>query len=358
MDMEDSAPARATTAWETLAPVIDLVTPLSVRAAATLRLADAMTDGPTPIDELAGRTGTHGEALVRLMRHLVHHGVFAEPEPGMFALDRLGELLRSDHPSGMRVQLDLGGFGGQMDLAFTQVIHTMRTGEPAWEKAFGLPLWQHLQADSTMGESFDAMMASGPEYFDDALETFDWARVDHVVDVGGGSGRLLATVLESHPHLRGTLVDLPDTTERGRGHLESRGLDDRTEAGAQSFFDPLPPGGDLYVLAAIVHDWPDEDAVRILRRCAEAAGEDGRVLIIEGQGSEGGDPAAFATMDLRMFVLIGGRERTVDGYTELAGRAGLRVVNVLTTPLGQMGIECVPVDLAFVQDGSASPGPR
>lgn len=159
-----------------------------------------------------------------------------------------------------------------------------------------------------------------------------------------------------NPGLRGTLVDLPDTAGRGRGRLRESGASERTEVVGQSFFDPLPAGGDLYVLAAILHDWPDEDAVRILRRCAEAAGEGGHVLVVGSQGSEGGDPAAFAEMDLRMFVLLGGRERTVDGYAELAARAGLRVAKVLSTPLGQMGIECVPAQLGFVQDATGGGG--
>lgn len=344
------------TAWQRLAPLIDLVTPMAVRAAATLRVADELAQGPRPVTDLARECDCDPEALRRLLHHLVCHGLFVEPSAGTFALNSLAELLRTDDPSGMQVQLDLGAFGGQMDLAFTQVMHTLRTGEPAWEAAHGLPLWQHLQADSTMGASFDAMMASGPEYFEDALGTFDWTRVGHVVDVGGGSGELLATVLEAHPGLRGTLVDLPDTAGRGRGRLRESGVSERTEVVGQSFFDPLPAGGDLYVLAAILHDWPDEDAVRILRRCAEAAGEGGHVLVVESQGSEGGDPAAFAEMDLRMFVLLGGRERTVDGYAELAARAGLRVAKVLSTPLGQMGIECVPAQLGFVQDATGGGG--
>lgn len=336
-------PEREPTAWERLAPVIDLVTPLAVRAAATIRVADTMAEGPVPVVRAAEQCGAEPEALLRLLRHLACKGLFSEPEPGSFALTETGALLCSDHPSQMRVQLDLGGFGGQMDLVFTGLVHTLRTGEPAWESVHGAPFWEHLASDATMGETFDAVMAAGPEYFADAIQAFDWSRVQHVVDVGGGSGQLLTTLLTAQPQLRGTLVDLPSTAERGRDLLAGAELLDRCDIVAQSFFEPLPRGGDLFVLASIIHDWPDRDAIRILRRCADAAGDSGRVLVLEGHGSDGGDPAMFAEMDLRMFTIAGGRERTVDEYRALIEAADLQVEGIRTTPLGQMGIECTSV---------------
>ncbi len=323
-------------AWQILAPVTDLVTPLAVRAAAALRLADLMTDGPVPVDELARGSGATPDALTRLLRHLVGHGLFTEPSPGTFGLNETAALLRSDHPSGVRVSLDLEGFGGQVDLAFTGLLHTLRTGEPAWEKVFGAPLWEYLAANPAMSASFDATMAAGGEYVADAVAGYDWSQARHVIDVGGGSGALLAAVLEAHPQLRGTLVDLPDTVHRGRDYLASKGLDGRSDFAGQSFFDPLPTGGDVYVLSSVLHDWPDSDAATILRRCAEAGG---RVVIIE-QHNEGGDRAEFAEMDLRMLVLCGGRERTVEDYTALAAGVGLAVTDVRTTPLGQVVLTC------------------
>lgn len=341
-DRDAGPPDREPTAWEQLAPVIDLVTPLAVRAAATLRVADTMADGPVGLDSAAQQCGADPDALARLLRHLACKGLFTEPEPDTFALTTTGGLLRSDHPSQMRIQLDLDGFGGQMDLVFTGLLHTLRTGEPAWESVFGMPFWRHLEADPVMGETFDAMMAAGPEYFADIMEAFDWTTARHVVDVGGGSGELLATVLGANPQLRATLVDLPATAERGRARLAADGLADRVEVTAQSFFDPLPRGGDLYVLASIIHDWPDADALTILRRCADAAGAGGRVLVLEGHGSDGSDPSGFAEMDLRMLTIAGGRERTIEDYRSLLAAAGLHVEAVRSTPLGQIGIECHP----------------
>ncbi len=329
-------------AWQMLAPVIDLVTPMAVRGAATLRLADLMTEGPVPVDELARRSSSDPDALSRLLAHLVCHGVFTEPAPGTFGLNDLATLLRSDHPGGMQVSLDLDGFGGQMDLAFTGLLHTLRTGQPAWETVFGAPFWRHLAADPGMSASFDATMTAGAEYVADDARGYDWSIAEHVVDVGGGDGALLAAILEANLRLRATLVDLPDTATRARQRLTSRGLDGRCSFVGQSFFDALPTGGDLYVLNSVLHDWGDEETVAILSRCAEALGGRGRIVIIEESGTEGGDRADFAEMNLRMLVLCGGRERSLDEYASLATEADLTVVKAHTTPLGQIVIELQP----------------
>lgn len=328
--------------WQVLAPFADLVTPMAVRVVATLRLADLMGDEAVPADELARRSGTDADALSRLLRHLSRKGFFGEPEPGRFAVNEISALLASDHPAGLRGWYDLAGFGGQMDLAFTGLLHTVRTGQPAWETVFGAPFWNHLAADSQLSESFDARMAANAESIADTVRACDWSAMRHVVDVGGGSGALLAELLTAAPALRATLVDLPETVDRGRRLLAERGLDGRCAFAGQSFFDPLPSGGDAYVLRRVVHDWADDDAVRILRRCAQAAGRDGSVILVETDGGENDDSAVFAEMDLRMLVLSGGRERSVEAYTALAAEAGLDVAEVRTTPFGQLILDCIP----------------
>ncbi len=325
-------------AWQLLVPLTDLVTPMAVRVAATLRLADLIAGGTEQVDDLAQRTGTDADALGRVLRQLTCHGVFAEPSPGRFTLNDLAELLRSDHPAGMRAMFDLNEFGGRMDLVFTELMSTVRTGRPAWEAAFGMPFWDYLAAEPALAASFDAMMAGSTRTA--AAAAYDWSGVRHVVDVGGGTGALLAEVLRADAGIRGTLVDLPDTVARGRRLLAERGLDGRCDFVGQSFFDPLPAGADVYLLAAVLHDWDDEQATAILRRCAEAAGERGRVVIVESHGTAGDDPAMFAEMSLRMLVLSGGRERGVEDYRALAEAAGLAATGVRTLPSGLVVIDC------------------
>lgn len=328
-------------AWQALAPLTDLVTPMAVRVAATLRLADEMPDqdtGTIPVRELATRAGADTDALTRLLRHLVNHGVFSEPRPGEFAVNQVAALLRAGHPAGVRTWLDLDGFGGRMDLAFTGLAHTVRTGEPAWAQVFGQPFWQYLDANPEISAAFDQTMAVGHSYWATIVDGFDWSAITHVVDVGGGTGALLAAVLTRNPGLRGTLLDLPETVARGAEYLTGLGLAGRFAVAGQSFFDPLPAGADAYLLSKIIHDWEDERATAILRGCARAAGQRGRVLIIEGHGDTA--DAAFAEMNLRMLVLTGGRERAPGEYQDLAAAAGLRVVAVHQTAGGPVIIEC------------------
>jgi hypothetical protein len=334
-------PSAWESAWRVLASRMDLVTPMAIRVAATLRLADLMGDRAVGVDELSERSGTDPDALGRLLRHLVCQGVFSEPQPGRFAVNDVAALLRSDHPAAMRMWLDLDGFGGQMDLAFTGLLHTVRTGQPAWETVFGAPYWDYLAANPAMASSFDAAMATGPEYVTDAAGGYDWSKASHVVDVGGGTGAFLAEVLRANPVVRATLVDLPDTVARARHFLTAHDLDGRCDVAGQSFFDPLPTGGDVYVLRRVVHDWGDDEAIAILRRCAEAAGGHGRVVVIETHGAADDDPGMFAEMNLRMLVLSGGRERSLADYRALAAAAGLQVDDVHTTARGHVILDCV-----------------
>jgi hypothetical protein len=328
-------------AWQTLAPLMDLVTPMALRVAATLRLADFLPDdgagAGTEVGDLAEHAGADPDALTRMLRHLVQHGVFTEPEPGRFAANDVAMLLRTGSPGAM--WLDLDGFGGRMDLAFTGLAHTVRTGEPAWEQVFGQPFWAYLDANPAISASFDATMAvdTGNAAVADG---YDWTAVRHVADIGGGTGTLIAEVLRRNPGLRGTLADLPETAARARQYLAGLGLDGRCDVVGQSFFDPLPAGADVYLLSRIIHDWDDDAASAILRRCAEAAGSDGRVLMIESAAA--GDPAGFAEMNLRMLVLSAGRERTTEDYSALADGAGLRVIAVHDLTERQVIIECVP----------------
>lgn len=332
-------------AWHALAPLTDLVTPMAVRVAATLRLADFMPDDGTgegtALTDLAERAGADQEALGRMLRHLVAHGLFTEPRPGQFAASQTAARLRTGQPGA--VWLDLDGFGGQMDLAFTALAHTVRSGEPAWRQVFGLPFWDWLDAHPAMSASFDAVMAadagSAP-----VASGYDWTTVRHVADIGGGTGTLIGEVLARNPQLRGTLADLPETAARARQYLAGLGLDGRCEVVGQSFFDPLPAGPDVYLLNRVIHDWDDAGATAILRRCAEAAGSTGRVLVVESHGAPGDDPgddpASFAEMNLRMLVLSGGRERTTDDYIALAARAGLQVTELHDISERHVIIEC------------------
>ena len=315
--------------WRTdLWAAADLVTPMAIRVAATLRLADSIAAGTTTVDALAAAVQAAPGALVRLMAHLVAAGVLVRTGADGFGLAPLGEALRDDDPAGMRAWLDLEGAVGRADLCFVELLHTVRTGEPAFPRRFGRPYWEDLSGDAALAASFDALM--GSRLAADApvvAAAYPWADLGTVVDVGGGDGTLLLAILREHAGLRGSVVDLAGPVTRAQEAIAAAGLGDRAGAEVGSFFDPLPGGAGGYVLSGVLHDWDDEPARRILQRCADAAGRTGRVLVVdhvEGPPDTEGD--------LRMLAYVNGRERTLDGLAALASTAGLQLGS--RTPAG------------------------
>ena len=303
-----------------------LGTPMAIRVAATLRLADHLAAGLGTAAELAEAAGAHPDAVERLLRYLTARGVFTRTDAGRYGLTAVGQVLRSDHPARLRTGLDLEGIG-RIELAFTGLLHSIRTGEPAYPQVFGRDFWQDIAADPERRAGFATWMASDlPARSPAILAGYDWGSLGWLVDVGGGNATLLVALLSRCPQLRGTVLDLAENVGDARRALAEAGLADRGEAVAGSFFDPLPSGAGGYLLSLILHDWADEPAVAILRQCAEAAGESGRVLVVERTGADGG--STHTGMDLRMLALYGGRERRLDELTALAERAGLRVAGV------------------------------
>ena len=316
--------------WE----LTDLCTPWCVHVAVTLRVAEHVAAGKTAIADLAAAAGANPDALQRVLRHLAAKGVFEESSPGVFALNAAARQLLDE---GARLGLDLDSFGGRMAHAWGTLLSAVRTGRPAYHKVFGRPYWEDLEAHPRLATAFDALMgpaghgAPDPHVLPGAA---DWDNVRTVVDVGGGTGSLLAEILRNHPGVRGTLVDLPGTAARAAAVFESAGVADRVTIAPQSFFDPLPAGHDLYLLSKVLCDWPDAEAGAILRRCADAARPSGRVIAL-GEGAPGpADP------ELLMLILVGGKSRSLDEFRGLAGSAGLEVHTIARQPSGRHFAVC------------------
>lgn len=324
---------------EKLYELTDLITPMAIRVAATLRVADRIASGLTTLTELAAEVKAEPDALGRLLRYLAARGVFAEPEPGQFALTGSAEPLLDDHPEKIRAWLDLTGAIGRADLAFAALLDVVCTGEPGYPTVHGRGFWADLAGDPGLTTSFDALMAGGRARWAPWLAAQDWSRTQRVVDVGGGTGILLTALLQAHSHLQGTLVELPATAAAAERALAAAGLSERCDVVSGSFFDPLPAGADVYLLTSIVHDWNDTDATTILRRCAQAAGPGGRVLLGELVATGDEDRRTFTHMDLRMLVYLGGRERTLEEFTSLTNAAGLTITSVTPAEWGSL-IDC------------------
>lgn len=314
-----------------LAALTDLQTPWCIHVVATLRIADHIAAGRDGIDELAAAAGCDAHALHSVLGYLVSKGVFTEPEAGRFALNEPAEQLREATDF-----LDLDGIGGRMAGAWSTLLGYVRTGRPAYHEAFGRPFWDDLAANPGVAESFDALMGPAGHGTPDAhLEIAGgWDSVRSVVDVGGGTGAMLAELLRHRPDVHGTLVDLPGTVARSGDTFKDAGVADRVTTVGQSFFDPLPPGADLYLLKKVLNDWPDEETVAILRRCAEAARPDGRVLVLGGVAPD--DTPSRLVIEM---VLLAGRTSTLTEFRELARQAGLEVVAAGPQPSGAFGVE-------------------
>jgi hypothetical protein len=309
----------------------DLATPWCLHVVATLRVADQLAAGLSQIDDLAAAVGADADSLARVLRHLVGKGVFEEPTRGRFALNDPARAL-----------LDLDGFGGRMACAWGSLLQAVKTGSPAYHTVFGRPFWEDLNAHPDVAASFDALMGPAGHGTPDpeVLVSGGWETVRSVVDVGGGTGALLAEVLRARPTVRGTLVDLPRTVARSGATFQAAGVAERVTAVGQSFFDPLPGGADLYLLKNVLGDWPDREAATILKRCAEAARPAGRVVLLGGVAPDGdGGPSP----ELLMLVLVGGKQRSLSEFRTLARAAGLEVHATGRQPSGRFVVECRPV---------------
>jgi hypothetical protein len=304
----------------------DLVTPMAIRVAATLRLADHIAAGRRSAEALTGAVDADPAVLGRLLEHLVTAGVLGREADGGYALTARGEYLRDDHPDRVRGSIDLDGALGRADLCVVQLLHTVRTGQPSYALQFGQPFWEDLAESPERAASFDALMGARLAADLPAITAaYPWGGLGHLVDVGGGNGSLLLGLLGAHPELRGTVVDLAGPVARADAAIAAAGLTERADTLAGSFFDVLPAGAGGYLLSGVLCDWSDDEAIRILRRCAEAVGPTGRVVVLEHVGSGGSTDTAG---DLRMLSLAGGRDRTLDQLRALAAAVGLTVGRV------------------------------
>jgi 2,7-dihydroxy-5-methyl-1-naphthoate 7-O-methyltransferase len=308
-----------------LRELTDFAAPWAMWIAATLRLPDHVEAGATQLEDLAERGGADPDSLRRLLRYLVARGVFAEMDGG-YANTDLSRLLVEEF--GWRPWLDLDGAPGVWAESWTRLLEGVRTGSPGRDES-----WYYDELARTgRSRSFDDLMAAQVETnAQQVANEYDWSSVTHTVDVGGGTGVMLRTLLDAHPHLRGTLFDLPQVVA-GVEPVE------RLEIVAGNLFDDPLPQGQAYVLSQIVHGYPDERAAEVLSRCAEAGGDEVRILLVEGMLSDrpSADEASF---DLFMFTLTGGRQRTLDEFRRLAVSAGLEVRSAQPLTTGNSLVE-------------------
>jgi hypothetical protein len=305
----------------------------ALQLAVQVGVADHLSAGPRTAQQLAAATGTNEDALYRVLRALASVGVFDEVEPRRFALTPAADILRKDSPRSVH---DLVLFiADPLHLrVYADAIESLRTGKPAAEKTLGKPVFkwfaEHPEYSSTFNNAMTNMSAA---IVPAVLEAYDFGDIGLLVDVAGGHGQVLRSILQKYPAMRGILMDLDHVLAGAKPYIEADGVADRCQTVAGDFFKAVPPGGDAYVMKHIIHDWDDERAAQILGSIHTAVGsKHGKVILLEGVLAPGNEPGLGKIMDLEMLLLPGGRERSAEEFRGLFDRAGFDLVRVVPTP--------------------------
>jgi hypothetical protein len=318
-------------------------TSMSIGLAAKLGIADLLVGGPKSPAELAKATGTLTEPLYRLLRALASVGIFVEDEQGRFALTPLAEPLRSDVPGSSRAMAIM--ITEEQFLTWGHLEYSLRTGKIAFDHVYGKPVFDYLAENPDKAKIFDQAMVSVHGRESNAMcDAYDFSAFGTLIDVGGGNGSLLRTVLDRVPTLQGILYDLPHVVERAKANLPAR-----CEAIGGSFFDSVPAYDGragrtpvAYLMRHIIHDWDDEKSLTILRNVRKVISALDRLLVVEIVVPAGNAPSFSKFMDLHMMLIPGGKERTETEYGDLFAKAGFRLTRIVPTASDVSMIEGVP----------------
>lgn len=350
--MNDSISDRAATAAtaQTLPPPAQvvqmaggLVISRAIFAVAELGIADYLKDGSRSSEEIAQATGTHALTLYRLLRFMAGLGFFVEDADKRFSLTPLGAALQSDAPGHARSTVRMLA-GSTAWNSWGEFLHSVKTGDTAMEKAFGQTIFDYLSTNPEEATFFNEAMIGfhGAEPPAVAAD-YDFSGIRKLVDVGGGTGNLLTTILLANPKLRGMLYDLPHVVAEARRQIEMNNLSERCEIVSGSFFESVPSGGDAYLLSHIIHDWDEQKCLKILENCRRAMPDDGRLLLIEMVIPSGNDFHPAKLLDLMMLAWTGGKERTGEEYAALFAKGGFKLTRVFPTQSPVSVIEARPV---------------
>jgi O-methyltransferase/methyltransferase family protein len=298
-------------------------------AASRLGLFEKLSGDSRRLDELSSDTGAQCDGLRRLFRALAALGL-VELGDDEVRLTEDGRFLLRDNGAGDIAVL----IAEQYLAAWASLDESVRTGQPAFERVFGMSVWQHRRANRVANDAFNRFAARPQEHaLNTLLKTYDWRRFSRIADIGGGNGYLLSGILGKHENLNGILFDQPHVVEGARGALAERGLARRCEIVGGSFFDGVPAGADLYVLQYVLHDWDDDRCIQLLCNCRRAMPDDARLLVLEKALPPATRPARYIVMrDLHMLTVLGGRERTLAEYGALLAEAGFHLERYESQP--------------------------
>ncbi|MFM1944484.1 MAG: Multifunctional cyclase-dehydratase-3-O-methyl transferase TcmN [Verrucomicrobiota bacterium] len=300
---------------------------------AELGVADLLKNGPRPITELAANTQTNEDALYRALRALAAFGFFTEHPNRTFANNPNSELLRTGVPGSLRAMARWLGEENSWWKAWGHLCYSIRTGESAAEITFGSNAFEFMTRTPRVNSIFQAAMSDFSAMTARAVcQSYDFSGINHIVDVGGGHGYLLSSILDKLPNAKGTLFDLPEVVENADPTLKANGNSNRITKAGGNFLDGVPANADAYIMKHIIHDWDDPRCVKILQHCKNGLRPNGRILIVEQVLSDAPESAFAKVLDLEMLVMTpGGRERTADDFRNLLNKAGLHLSRIVPT---------------------------
>jgi len=316
-------------------------------AAVKLGIPDMLKDQVKRADELADATRTHAPSLYRMMNLLVSVGVLTRDQNNYFGLTPLGATLRTGEPGSLRAWA-LHQLGDAHYQSWGDVLHSIQTGETAFEHQFGMDVWQYRAMHPEQSAVFDEAMASLINVINQAiLVSYDFSTIRNIVDVGGGNGGLLIYLLNGNPNMSGVVFDSPHVAERAKSRIEAGGLANRCTSVGGDFFVSVPSGGDTYILSRVIHDWDDEHSITILKNCRSVMSEEHKLLIMERvvptEIDHSTKTQSVTGSDLNMLVIVGGQERSEAEYRTLLDAAGFKLTRVVLTRSVISIIEAVPI---------------
>ena len=314
---------------EMLQHILGVLIPQASHIAAKLGIADIVAKGPATAEELAAATQSHAPSLRRLLRFLTSLGIFSEDASGKYHQTELSDTLRRDHPQSVRGFAIFWG-SGLCWKPFGDLATTIATGEPAFNHVFGTGVFEYLSAHPEDAAIFnDGMTSLSARDLPLIIAAYDFSAFNRIVDVGGGAGALLHGILSANPKLRGVLFDLPSVVE-GADSLRSGSLAARCEIVGGDMFQKVPEGADGYLMRAVIHDWNDEDALKILQVCRRAIPAHGKLLLVDSVLKPSNEPDLGRFNDLTMLAMApGGRERSEVEFRDLLQRSGFALTRVI-----------------------------
>jgi O-methyltransferase domain/Dimerisation domain len=313
----------------------------AVSCMAQLGIPDMVEAGPRSAEDLASQIGAHPQALYRLMRATASVGVLSEGPDGKFSETPMSAVLRSNGQPSLR---DFAIMGGREwhSLGWAHLEYCVRTGNPAPNQIYGKHMFKYFEENPNEAQIFNGAMTSLSAIDSPAVaEAYSFDEINSLVDVGGGHGLLLATIMARNPHLKGTLYEEAHVVEGAKdGPLKP--FMDRCTMVSGDMFTSVPAGADAYIMKHIIHDWPDELCLKILKACRSAVNSGGKLLAVDSVIQPGDDFSPAKFLDLQMLIFPGGCERTEKQFRELFAAAGWRLTRILPTASVESIVEGVP----------------